>query len=265
MSNLYSKYPKIESLDNALVKQVVKLGKDRSYREELNLSIIYGIHLVEEAFRHNVLETLIINEENLLKYISFIEQLEPVKIAIATPLVMKKLNILDGDIDIVGVVNTANYEIDHDLYDENCLVLESVQDPGNLGTIIRSARASGINNLLLSPNSVDPYNPKVLRSSQGAAFGMKIFTGVNLEDFIKNYKSKVIATTPHTKNSIYATDLSGPIAWVFGNEGAGLSEHILGKVQHQVTIPMQNQTESLNVAMAVTVCVFEQLRQRLSK
>ena len=175
---------------------------------------------------------------------------------------MHKLNILDSEIDLVGVIACANNSLTTSSYNEDCILLHGIQNPGNLGGIFRVAKAAGINNVLVSSNSVDVYNPKVLRASQGAIFGLNIFTNIDVLDFIDKYNYEIAATTPVAHKSLYDTNLIQPIAWIFGNEGSGLGGDLLNKVKTSIAIPMYNDTESLNVVMAATVCLFEQMRQR---
>jgi TrmH family RNA methyltransferase len=250
---------KIESKDNLLIKKIVKLAKDSSYRNELGLAVIYGNHLVMEAIKYNILDSLVVLESSINKYREIFD-----KIHTTTPNILDKINLLDSDTDIVGVIKIASSKKVPKLYaDKDYILLENVQDPGNLGTIMRVAKASGINSICLSKKCVDVYNPKVLRASQGLQFGLDIFTNTDFIDFIKHYSGTIIATTPHTTQSVYSLDLTKPIAWVFGNEGIGISSEILDKINIQAKIPMNGDVESLNIAMAATICVFEMARQRL--
>jgi TrmH family RNA methyltransferase len=248
----------IQSLDNPLIKQIVKLVNTSSYRKSEKKCVIYGLHLIEEAYKYGFLESILVDEAHNYKDLP-----KDVSIYKVSPKVLAKINLLEGKYDIVGVANfkTSN----NDIYNEDCIVLDNVQDPGNLGTIIRSAKASGINNIVLTNGCVDSYNPKVLRSSQGAVFGVNIIDIDDITNFIKRFKGSIIATVPDAKNSLYDIDLRSTTAFVFGNEGSGISSNILNMIDTKVNIPMQNNTESINVAMAMAVCVFEQLRQRLNK
>ena len=248
----------IESLNNPLVKHMVKLGNNKKYREEHKLSVIYGLHLIEEAYKYGFLESVLVNED------SYCPTLSPdVAVSTANQKILTKINLLESPCDIVGIVTYKKSNLPAG--DEDCLVLESIQDPGNLGTILRSAKASGIDNVILVGGCADPYNPKVLRSAQGAQFGMNICVMDNVELFLAGYSGKILATTPRARQNIYNIDLTGSVAWIFGNEGTGISEGLLNKVSAHIAIPMANETESLNVAMAATVCLFEQVRQRQVK
>jgi len=143
---------------------------------------------------------------------------------------------------------------------ECSLLLENIQDPGNLGSILRSAAAAGVNSVYLSQGCAEAWSPKALRAGMGAHFALTIYEQQVLAEVVANYKT-VIATSLAAKQSIYATDLTGPVAFLFGNEGAGLSSDLLARATYQVTIPMPGKVESLNVAAAAAICLFERVRQ----
>ena len=248
----------IQSPDNPLIKQLVKLVNNSIYRKNEKKCVIYGLHLIEDAYKYGVLEKILVDEDH--NYRNLPIDIPTYKV---NAKVLAKINLLDGKYDIVGI---ASFKAGNtDIYNEDCIILDSIQDPGNLGTIIRSAKASGIRNIVLTNGCVDSYNPKVLRSSQGGVFGVNICDIYDIANFINNYNGVIIATVPNDKNSLYDMDLRSKTAWVFGNEGGGISNNILDMVEFKVNIPMQNDTESINVATAMAVCVFEQLRQRLIK
>ena len=143
-----------------------------------------------------------------------------------------------------------------------CLLLESIQDPGNLGSILRTAVAAGSRQVFLSRTSVFAWAPKVIRAGMGAHFFLSIFESVDLAQIAGAFPGRIIATAPRAATSLYEVDLKGEVAWLFGNEGAGLSAEAKGIATTQVRIPMPGQAESLNVAAAAAICLFEQIRQR---
>jgi TrmH family RNA methyltransferase len=142
-----------------------------------------------------------------------------------------------------------------------CLLLENIQDPGNLGSILRSTAAAGIDEVFLSGNCVHSWSPRVLRAGMGAHFMLRIYENVDLLALIKGYRGRVIATSHHASQSMFATGLTGRIALLFGNEGSGLSHELLAAAHTVVAIPMPGKTESLNAAAAAAVCLFERVRQ----
>jgi TrmH family RNA methyltransferase len=143
-----------------------------------------------------------------------------------------------------------------------CLLLENIQDPGNLGSILRTAVAAGTRQIFLSRGSVFAWAPKVVRAGMGAHFFLSIHEGVDLAEIARSFSGRIIATGPRAATSLYDVDLRGDVAWLFGNEGAGLSPEAKGMSTVQVRIPMPGQTESMNVAAAAAICLFEQVRQR---
>lgn len=143
----------------------------------------------------------------------------------------------------------------------NCLLLEGIQDPGNLGAILRTAAAAGINHIAVSKGSASAWSPKVLRAGMGAHFQLQIHEDADLLAIARGFQGKIVATQPRAEKTIYSADLSGSVAWMFGNEGAGLSAAVMQYATEQLRIPMPGPAESLNVTGAVAVCLFEQLRQ----
>lgn len=145
-----------------------------------------------------------------------------------------------------------------------CVLLEAIQDPGNLGTMLRTAAAAGVDAVYLSKGCAEVWSPKALRAGMGAQFALALYEHADLAVIASELKA-LVATSLAAKHSIYDLDLSGPVAFVFGNEGAGLSDELLRAATHQVKIPMPGKVESLNVAAAAAVCLFECVRQRGDK
>lgn len=144
---------------------------------------------------------------------------------------------------------------------EDALMLDRVQDPGNLGSMLRSALAAGVREVFLSPGSVFAWSPKVVRAGMGAHFGLAIFENANLPSLIRRAKGRAYATDPRSEATLYEADLRGPVAWLFGNEASGLSREVLAAAE-RLRIPMPGPAESLNLAAAAAICLFEQVRQR---
>lgn len=144
-----------------------------------------------------------------------------------------------------------------------CLLLEDVQDPGNLGAILRSAAAAGVQVVYLSTHCADAWSPKVLRGGMGAHFVLAIEERVNLPEKAAAFAGLTVATSLNAMQSLYDLDLTGPIAFIVGNEGAGLSAGLLAAAEVQVRIPMAGKVESLNAAAAASICLFERVRQLL--
>ena len=141
-------------------------------------------------------------------------------------------------------------------------MLEDIQDPGNLGSILRSAAAAGCDTVFLSQGCADVWSSKVLRAAMGGHFFLSIYESVDLIAVAEAFQGTIFAGVLNTKNSVYECDLRGQLAIAVGNEGAGLSASLLATTDKHFSIPMTGQIESLNVAVATAVCLFEAVRQR---
>jgi TrmH family RNA methyltransferase len=179
----------------------------------------------------------------------------------------RELSSLEQGISIIfEVQRPALNAIDFSAIYANVVLLDGIQDPGNMGSILRTCAAAGVFDVWLNAQCVNPYSAKVIRAGVGAHFGMRIQENVDLSVAVQALQRNgvtVCATTSHGTHSIYQHDLSRPTAWLMGNEGAGLSVDLLAQADAQLTIPM-HVGESLNVASATAVCLFEMLRQQQS-
>jgi len=145
---------------------------------------------------------------------------------------------------------------------KSCLWLDRVQDPGNLGTLLRTAAAAGLDAAFLSSGCAAAWSPKVLRSGQGAHFALRVHEHVDLQGLRARLRIPLAATTLEQAQSVYAQDLRQPCAWLFGNEGRGVAADLLKAADWRVHIPQSAGVESLNVAAAAAICLFEQRRQQ---
>ncbi|MGB3835836.1 TrmH family RNA methyltransferase [Castellaniella sp.] len=145
---------------------------------------------------------------------------------------------------------------------QGCLCLDRVQDPGNLGTLLRTAAAAGLADAFLSSGCASAWSPKVLRSGQGAHFAIRVHEHVDLSALLTRMDIPLAATTLETASSLYQQDLRQPCAWLFGNEGRGVAPDLLTQAALRIHIPQAEGIESLNVAAAAAVCLFEQRRQQ---
>ena len=144
------------------------------------------------------------------------------------------------------------------------LVLDEIQDPGNVGTILRIAAAAGVSHVFLTPGCAFAWSPKVLRAAQGAHFYVDIVEDAGIAQLAAGFEGAVVAAVPRAATPVFDADLRGPLMLVIGNEGAGISEAALGAATLQVAIPMPGGFESLNAAVAAAVCAFEKVRQDAS-
>lgn len=234
------------SIDNSKIKEIKKL-QTKKYRDITNSFIIEGDHLVEEAYKKGLLKTIIVDENYKLN------KNYDVDIMICGHKVMKYLSELNNPNKVLGICSKVN----EDSIGKKVLALDNIQDPGNLGTIIRSAVSFNVDTILLSNNSVDLYNSKVIRATQGMIFYPNII--------ICDLKSKLKELNGYT---IYGTKVDGGedlrkishddnIVIVMGNEGNGVAKDILNLCDKYLYIKMSDRCESLNVAVATSIILYE--------
>ena len=232
----------ISSKDNKKIKDYRKLNTTKG-RKKSGLFLIEGEHLVEEAIKHGVnFEEIIISE-------GFDHDLELSDKALmyVTEEVMKSLSSLETPPGIIAIVKNVK---ERKLSYNRVLLLENIQDPGNLGTLIRTADAFGFKTIIVSPDTVDPYNPKVLRAAQGSHFHLNILTR-QVSEAVMAFKGLKIGTS--LDDAVYIESFNKPdddIMLVLGNEGSGLREDTLNMMDINAKIDMVGDSESLNVAIA---------------
>lgn len=256
----------IESKDNTLFKYTKKL-KERKHRTKENKYIIEGFRLVQEAFKANCnIEYLIVNEngkDKLNDYLS--EYMDSIKIYVMKNDLFTQLVATENTQGIIGVANINNSV--KDIKGEFYLLCDKVQDPGNLGTIIRTAHAAGVSGIILTKGTVDIYNDKTIRSTMGSIFYTPIIYDNDLS-FLNSLKENgfsLVATSLEESKNFFDEDLSGKVILSVGNEGNGISEEIFSLADKKVKIPMPGGAESLNVGVATSIILFEKVRQSLSK
>ena len=254
----------IQSRDNPQVKALIKLAGSSRERRRTGTTILEGERLVR-AYQESggVAEAILASETALAdpEVRRFFENIPArSRLALADGL-LDRISQLVSSAGVAAVIRTPQPgPVPQSVSD--CLLLENIQDPGNLGAILRTAVAAGTPQVFLSRESVFAWSPKVIRAGMGAHFFLSIFEGVDFGEFAQSFRGSVVALEPRAEASLYDLDLERPVAWLFGNEGAGLSERAGHLATHRVRIPMPGPAESLNVAAAVAICLFEQNRQR---
>ena len=260
----------ITSKDNELIKHIRKL-KDKKYRDESNEYVVEGVKLVEEAVKENakIIQIIVCEDTTRTYEIPTHIMLEIAKyecISVSD----KIFNIITQVTNPQGIMaiiekNAQNAKIDYT--QDIIVVLDDVQDPGNLGTILRTVDSIGLNQIIVSKGTADAFNSKVVRSTMGAIFRIKIIEVENLAQAIKEMRKhhfKLMVTSLQTKNSIYDIDFYKKII-VIGNEANGVSKEIQDMADEKAKIPMLGRTESLNASVAAGVVMYEYVRQKLSK
>lgn len=258
----------IQSIQNPKVKFWYQL-KNKKGRDQTDLYIIEGLKIVEEAIKFDATIKNILIEEGST-YLYEIQKLlnekkSDINLVEISKAISEKLAETNSPQGVFAVVKKPTTKLgDLKVKENSCyLLLDEIQDPGNMGTIIRSADAAGVDAIFVGSGSVELFNPKVIRSAMGSIFHTPIIM-TDLEELLLELEEKqfeVIGTSPHADNSYFATDLTGKVALLVGNEARGLSETRIKKVNQMVNIPIVGEAESLNVAMATTLVLYERLRQ----
>ena len=237
----------ITSLENNKIKDLVKL-QSKKYRDSTNMFLVEGEHLVEEVYKSNLLKEVFVLENDSFDI--------SVPITYVSTEVMKKISTTDTYTNVVGLCEKKN---SNEIIGNKILLLDDIQDPGNLGTIIRSSVAFNVNTIILSPNTVDLYNSKVLRSTQGMFSHINIIT-MDLVEAINKIKSlgiTVYGTNVNEGVDVRNINDTSSYALVMGNEGNGVSETIQSMCDKNLYIKMSKNTESLNVGVACSILLYE--------
>ena len=262
----------ITSTSNPKIKSIRSLQSSSRSRREEGLFVVEGVRLVEEALSASWQAQLVIHtDDQSMRGQAVIQGFaaQGTPIEAVTPHVMKAASDTQTPQGLLAVFAVQKLALPKTL--DFILVPAGVRDPGNLGTILRSAEAAGADLVVLTPGSVDPYNPKVVRGSAGAVFHVPVITATIDDVLAAGFAT--LGTTSHdalgrTVVPYTDADLTGRIAVVMGNEAAGLPTDwtdVEGPIGSWVTIPHRGRSESLNVAMAATVLVFEAARQRVGR
>ena len=236
----------ITSLNNEHIKELNKL-KEKKERDKTNTFLIEGEHLVKEALKYNIIEELIV-----LENVNFSTN---IKTTIVSKEVMKKLSSMDSYPNVIGVCKKIN----NNEIGNKILLLEDIQDPGNLGTIIRSSVAFNIDTIILSSRTVDLYNPKVIRATQGMLFTTNIVIEEPKEiiEKLKKENYKIYGTKVDGGINIKNIEKPDKFILIIGNEGQGMSEKISSLCDEYLYIKMNKKVESLNAAVAASILLYE--------
>ncbi|WP_341644705.1 TrmH family RNA methyltransferase [Thauera sp. SDU_THAU2] len=256
----------IASRENPLVKRLHALAGSARERRKHGETLLDGAHLLDAALlRQWPLKGVVVAESGLASA-------EIQDLLARCPAEVPRYQLPDALFAHISPVDTPSglvtvidlpAEPPAEALTRDVVVLDAVQDPGNLGTILRTAAAAGVRDVLLAEGCAGAWSPRVLRAGMGAHFGLRIRERVDVLQALRDFPGPVLATAlrPDAR-SLYDIELRRPTAWLFGAEGQGLSSALLALASECVVIPTTDAIESLNVAAAVAVCLFEQARQR---
>ena len=258
----------ITSKDNEQIKHIRRL-KEKKYREESNEFIIEGIKLIKEAIiEKQKIKTIVIcdgcdKDSNFDSKILY--EIAKMNCIVVPEKIFKTLTEVTNPQGILAVIEKQNKENKIDYKADIILILDNIQDPGNLGTILRTADSINLKQIIISKGTVDSYSSKVIRSTMGAIFRINIIDVESLEETIKEikkHKFKIIGTSLEATKNIY-DEKYNKTAIIVGNEANGIEEKILELTDEKVKIPMQGKTESLNASVATGIILYEYVRQNL--
>ena len=259
----------ITSKDNEIVKNIKKL-KEKKYRDQTGQYIIEGIKLVKEAIEEKAnIQKIVLcedceNDGTIEKALMYeIAKYDCIYVSKKVFETITDVNTPQGILAIIKRKALNEQEISYK--EDLIVVLDGIQDPGNLGTILRTVDSVGLSQIVLSEKTADPYNPKVVRSTMGAIFRLNIIQSNNIIEDLKKIKKnrfKLLATSLENSESIYNIDLNKK-AIIIGNEANGVSKEVFNIVDEKTKIPMLGKTESLNAAVATGVILYEYVRRKV--
>lgn len=258
----------VTSVQNPQYKEMKALATNAKTRRHQNQTLLEGIHLATSWFdaghvpQSGVISESALGNQEVTALVRRAQQ-AGVPLSQVSDQLFRALSNVENGVGVVLVIEMPQ-QLVPDVLTDSAVLLDNVQDPGNVGTILRTAAAAGIRQVYCSPGTASVWAPKVLRAAMGAHVALQIYENVGLADLIADASIPVFATTLEAKQTLYDTDLSEPAAWLLGNEGQGVSPQLLTSRVTQVIIPQTHGVESLNVAAATAVCLFEQRRQVLA-
>ncbi|NMF91299.1 TrmH family RNA methyltransferase [Aromatoleum petrolei] len=255
----------ISSRDNANVKRLHALATSARERRSSGSTLLDGAHLVQAALDAGwPLCEIVVSEQGLQRpeIGAIVARCGALPALQLTDPLFAHVSPVDSPSGVLAVIDIPHARMPKALR-ESVLVLDGVQDAGNLGTILRTAAAAGLKEVLLTPGCAQAWSPRVLRAGMGGHFCLNIHEHVQVGEVLRGYPGQILATGLGAgARPLYDCDLRGPVAWLFGAEGQGLSAEVAALANGLVVIPMPGAVESLNVGAAAAICLFEQVRQR---
>ena len=260
----------ITSKDNPTIKTAHALLTQSRQRKKLGQTVLEGTHLIDAYLNANLLPKNIIVSESglqndeivvLLNRLEKLNRLESIKTLTISDNLYKEIRTLGESLPMMAIIDTPNLPLNQ-VINTDCLIINGVQDNGNLGTLLRTASAIGFSTVICTTGTAQAYNPKTLRAGMGANFSLNIYENVSLDEIFDFVKVPMFATSSHTAKIIYEQNLTKPLALIMGHEGQGVQAELLDKCQ-KIALPQPNGQESLNVGVAGSVCLYEILRQRM--
>ena len=256
----------ITSRDNARFKSLRRLAESGRERRKAGLTLLDGVHLAEawEAAGRPVAEYFVRGDlPGDSEIMTFLRGRPAAKVTRLPAAMFDEVSVVDTPSGLLAVVEYPHAHW-HPAIDADTVVLDGVQDPGNLGTLLRTAAAAGVRQAVLTADCASPWHPRTLRAGMGAQCLLAIHDHCDVPAFLSDFRGTVAATVLDGSRDLHEIALPRPLAWVFGGEGAGVRPEIAALAPLHVRIGMAPGVESLNVAAAAAICLFEMRRQRLT-
>lgn len=255
----------ITSTSNAKIKELLQLRKKAKLRNEKRVFLVEGPRMFQEIPKERVMQ--VYYSESFYQRFASEMNLGQYTYEILSDTVFAYVSDTKTPQGVLCIVRQPEYQLQDviETSEPHILVLDNLQDPGNLGTILRTAEGAGVTGIIMSRDCVDIFNPKVIRSTMGSIFRIPFLYVEDLIDTIEQMKQRGIHTfAAHLQGTMDydEADYTEPCAFFIGNEGNGLREEIAKQAEQWIRIPMQGEVESLNAAIAATVLMFEAARQR---
>jgi TrmH family RNA methyltransferase len=257
----------ITSRDNPLYKRLKALAASTHQQKRGGQALLEGFHLAGAYLDVAGQPELCVVTEGALRHDeaqAIVARVDAQRIVVLADALFGQLSNVVHGVGLLLLVHKLGAALPERV-EGSCVVLDGVQDAGNVGSILRSAAAAGVKQVFCAPGTAYAWSSKVLRAGMGAHFLLDVYEDVEAAVLIERLAVPAAITDSHGPQALYDCDLSGPIAWVFGNEGAGVSAAWRAAVAHRLTIPQPGGMESLNVAAAAAICLFEQCRQQRGK
>ncbi len=258
----------VSSSNNPSIKHLVALASSAKTRRETSETILEGVHIVRDGMASGQVIRQLVVAESSLGHDEVMEIMRRRDEALTELLIVsdarfRSFSVVEHGVGVAAIMVQPSVGGDIVL-DSDAILLDGVQDPGNVGTILRTAAAAGVRRVYCSPDTASAWAPKVLRAGMGAQFSLEVYESVDLVGLIAEATIPVYATLLSREAvSLYELALDAPAAWLFGSEGRGVREGLVAAGAKPVFIPQTDGVESLNVSAAAAICLFEQRRQRV--
>ncbi len=253
----------ISARANPRVRDLVHLAGSARERRKRGVTLIEGVHLCQSFVQRGGVPRELFVTRAGTAHAEVARLLEgcPVEPTLLSEPVFRAVSAVEHGVGLLMVIDTPRPALPAHI-DGDCVYLDRLQDPGNVGTILRTCAATGMRDVFTSPGTAWCWSPKVLRAAMGAHFHLNLHESIAWQEIDSRLRVAVRATALDGAQGLWELDLRPPAIWLFGQEGAGLAAELLARAAQRVLIPQSEAVESLNVGVAAALCLYEQMRQR---